>query len=197
MIGIPSSGSMRDGTAESIFNTLRGGFLFPTILKIKSSPYIDYNQMCLVKMAREEKATHLMFIETDNIFPPWAIEQLVEDDKMVVGASYNFKTLSPPGAKKEEVAPLVKMWNEKGKPREITMEELPSTIFKCYSIPNGFMLVRMEVFDMISHPYFKNVWTGEGFKGGDVYFCENVRRAGIDVWCDPTIHVGHIGSYTY
>jgi len=114
-----------------------------------------------------------------------------------VGASYNFKTLSPPNCKKQGVAPLVKMWDGDGNPREIMMEELPSTLFKCYSVPNGFMLVNMKVFDLISYPYFKNDWEGDGFKGGDIYFCENVRKAGIDVWCDPTVTVGHIGSYTY
>jgi hypothetical protein len=197
MIGLPSAGSIKDGTAESIFNAQREGFPWPTILKIKSSPYIDYNQMCLVKLAREHKATHLMFIETDNIFPPWAIEQLVDDDLMVVGASYNFKTLTPPNCKEVGVAPLVKLWDEEGKPRDIKMDELPPILFRCYSIPNGFMLVDMKVFDLISHPYFMNVWEGEGFKGGDVYFCENVRKAGIDIWCDPDVLVGHVGSYTY
>jgi hypothetical protein len=59
------------------------------------------------------------------------------------------------------------------------------------------MLVNMKVFDLISYPYFMNVWEGDGFKGGDVYFCENVRKAGIDVWCDPNVLVGHVGSYTY
>ena len=188
---------MRDETAESIFNAQTGGFFCPNLVKVERSPYIEYNQMKLVKVAKANKITHIIFIETDNVFPPWAIEQLIDDDKMVVGASYNFKTLSPPGCKKQGVAPLVKMWDENGKPRDITMEELPPTLFKCYSIPNGFMLVDMKVFDLISYPYFKNDWEGDGFKGGDVYFCENVRRSGIDVWCDPTVVVGHIGSYTY
>ncbi len=197
MIGLPSSGSIRDGTVESVFNTQREGFLFPTILKIRNGPYIDHNQMKLVEEAREHKATHLMLIETDNVFSPWAIEQLVEQDKMVIGASYNFKTLTPPECKKEGVAPLVKLWNEDGSPRNITTEELPLSIFKCYSIPLGFVLINMSVFDLIEHPYFINIWRGTVFTGADVHFCEKVRAAGIDVWCDPTIKVGHVGSYVY
>ena len=203
MIGLPSSGSIRDGTTESIFNAQREGFPWPTILKTESGPYIDHNQMKLVELAREHKATHLMFIETDNVFPPWAIEQLVEDDKMMVGANYNFKTLTPPGCKEVGVAPLVKLWNEDGTPRNITMEELPSSLSPVYSIPNGFMLINMKVFDLLLHPYFINIWRGSRLKGltftgADVHFCEKVRgEAGLDVWCDPTIKVGHVGSYTY
>jgi len=197
MLGLASSGSMRDETAESIFNAQREGFPFPTILKFKRGPYIDHNRMGLVDLAREEKATHLMFIDTDVTFAPWAIEQLVEHEKMVVGANYNFKTLSPPGAKELGVMPLVKLWNEEGNPKNITMEDLPPTLFKAYSVPAGFMLVEMKVFDLIGHPYFANTWEGLKYTGEDVHFCEQVGKAGIEIWCDPTILIGHLGSYTY
>ena len=200
MIGIPSAGSMRDETAESIFNAQREGFSFPTILKIERGPYIDHNQMKLVQDAKEQKATHLLLNETDIVFPHWAINELVEHEEMVIGATYNFKTLTPPGCIEVGVAPLVKLWDGDGKPRNISMEEVPVTTFKCYSVPTGFILIDMKVFDVISHPYFVNAWGGWGgmkYTGSDVYFCEQVRKAGLDVLCDPTITVGHLGSYQY
>ena len=197
MIGLPSSGSIKDGTVEGIFNAQREGFPWPTILKTMTGPYIDHNQMKLVELARELKATHLMLIETDNVFPPWGIEQLVESDKMVVGANYNFKTLTPPGCKEVGVAPLIKLWDENGDPRNITMEELPDSLSPVYSIPLGFALIDMKVFDRIEFPYFINIWRGKVFTEASVHFCEKVRMGGMEVWCDPTVKVGHIGSYAY
>ena len=33
--------------------------------------------------------------------------------------------------------------------------------------------------------------------GEDGTFCDKVRKAGMDVWCDGNITVGHLGEYEF
>jgi hypothetical protein len=33
--------------------------------------------------------------------------------------------------------------------------------------------------------------------GEDLYFCRKARAWGLEVWCDPTIEIKHIGDYEY
>jgi hypothetical protein len=35
------------------------------------------------------------------------------------------------------------------------------------------------------------------FIGEDVNFCKRANEMGLEVWCDPTIRIGHIGEYLY
>ena len=47
----------------------------------------------LVKEAIARKGTHILFVDSDMYFPPDAIKKLVEQDRDIVGASYNFRSL--------------------------------------------------------------------------------------------------------
>jgi hypothetical protein len=58
----------------------------------------------------------------------------------------------------------------------------------------------MSVFDKIDQPYFfyKEPKSKEDDgMGEDVWFCEKVNEAGMEVWCDPTVEVSHVGEYIY
>jgi len=33
--------------------------------------------------------------------------------------------------------------------------------------------------------------------GEDVAFCQQAAEAGLEIWCDPTITLSHIGDYHY
>ena len=61
------------------------------------------------------------------------------------------------------------------------------------ALPTGFMLIRMSCLDKMTFPYFPC----EFGLGEDVAFCVNAQKAGIEVWCDPTLEIKHIGDYAY
>jgi hypothetical protein len=141
--------------------------------------YIHTVRNNLVKTAQENNCTHIMFIDNDMKFPPDGIMSLLKHDKDVVGVHYNMKSVP--------VMTTVRV--NKG---EIPIE-LPKELFKCYAVGTGFTLIKMSVFDKISKPYFFY----EDDKGEDVFFCDKCKKAGIEIWCDPTIPIGHIGDYLY
>ncbi|MDB4944791.1 MAG: hypothetical protein JWP97_4325 [Labilithrix sp.] len=60
----------------------------------------------------------------------------------------------------------------------------------------GFVLVRKGVFERMSYPwfrphYFEAPGGASDFTSEDVGFCLDARKAGIDVYVDPTVVVGH------
>lgn len=70
--------------------------------------------------------------------------------------------------------------------------------FPCRAIGTGFALIQMWVFDKIPRPWF--FFRPEKFRGihfgtigEDVWFCDAAHDNSIEVWCDPTIQIRHVG----
>lgn len=149
--------------------------------------YPAFSRNLAVKSARELKVTHLMFVDADQTFPPDGIKRLLDHDKDIIGASYNERKLP--------LISTVKLMDNNG---EIVGGQipLPASAFKAYAVGMGFCLIKMTVFDKLIYPYFDTELEPE-FMTEDIYFCKKARKEGFDIWCDPTLEVGHIGSYQF
>lgn len=177
-VGIPNLGSIRTNTVECLV-----GVLFTTgcdfHLVMPYGCYIDENRNIAAKEALEIGASHLMFIDSDMVFPDNGIATLASRDKRVIGVNYNLRKL-----------PLQRAWIIPG-------EDTRTSPFKCDALPTGFMLIQTDVFKELSTPWFLCEYAHEKGEGEDIYFCRKARAKGIDVWCDPTFKVHHIGDYLY
>lgn len=179
-------------TVNSLVNTLKRLPWPHSPFNCHRGPYVHRNREMLMKDAVENDFTHLMFIDTDIVFPPDGIERLMARDKDLIGAAYNMRNMMKPGQLEVPRTSTVKLLG--GKRRFPTMD----SPFRCDTVPTGFMLVRLEKFKQIEQPWFETVWTeDEGFMGEDTYFCRRARENGIDVWVDPTIPLGHVGEFMY
>lgn len=197
LLGICSGGTVQAETVTSLVAAIelvkdKG---LGVNLTIQVGGYVAHNRNVLVKQAQEKGATHLMFVDADMIFPASGIVRLFDHDKDIVGGMYNTRgTLNDRG----ELVSTVKMANEKGEP--IAVDSVPSQLFKCHAVATGFMLIKMSVFDnpKLSKPYFV-AWEDEGGEHHteDVQFCINAHKAGYDIWCSPTIRIGHKGQKIY
>jgi len=161
-----------------------------TDLLVVQGAYIQHNRSILAKLAREQGCTHLMYMDHDVVFPGDTIDKLLAHEKPVVGATYNMRGVEPPST-------CVVLLDEHGD--KTPWEHLPKEPFRCEALPGGAMLVRMDVFDKIDRPWFaiQEDETGELSMSEDVWFCNRVRAAGMEIWCDPTIPTGHIGPKCY
>lgn len=56
-------------------------------------------------------------------------------------------------------------------------------------VGTGCLLVQRRVFDVVQYPWFEHPLPGTG---EDVLFCDKLRAAGIPVYLDQGIEVGHI-----
>src|SRR5687768_10817830 len=89
IIAIPAYGVMTTRTALSLAMTAR---VLPELIDIRmtTGTYLHYNRELLLHQALEtEGATHLMFIDTDLIFPVDGVSRLLAHNKAIVGANYN------------------------------------------------------------------------------------------------------------
>jgi hypothetical protein len=193
-VGIPNQGSIKAETVYCLF-----GALFSTVLKtgcglhlvMPSGGFADEARRECAQEALDVGASHLMFIDSDMVFPEDGILTLASRNKRIIGANYNLRKLP--------LRSTVKISDREGNLIEVPGEQIPKQPFKCYAVATGFMLVQVSVFKELPKPWFyyeysegKDATTGE-----DVGFCKKVREKGIDIWCDPTIEVKHIGDYAY
>jgi GT2 family glycosyltransferase len=199
-IGMPTGGTIKVETVTSLIGAM-------DLLKQKDidvglscmvGGYVAHNRNNLVREARKKKATHLMFIDADHVFPPASIIRLLDHDKDIVAANYNTRgNLNKAG----QLLNVLKPFDENGEmdtSGATKHYEMPKTLFKVAGIGTGFMLIKMSVFDSIDAPWFV-AWEGKDGEHHteDIDFCVKAREAGFDIWCSPTIQIGHIGTQQF
>ncbi|MBU6501168.1 MAG: hypothetical protein KGJ89_05375 [Patescibacteria group bacterium] len=197
MVGMATGGTVRSETVSSLVGALEviKGKGAGVALSLQIGGYVAHNRNELVKLAQENKSTHIMFIDNDMVFKPSAIQRLLDHDKDIVGANYNAR-----GVPGKPVIMTMKLTNpetdeNKGQYMQVNF---PPQLFKCWSLGTGFMLVKTSVFDKLARPYFVAYEEPNGeHHTEDVEFCKKAHEAGYDVWCSPTIEIKHIGTYEY
>lgn len=195
-IGICCGGTIRAETVISLVSNmidLAQRDMAPNLL-LQIGGYVDFNRNKILETALKAESTHLMFIDADMSFPDDGIYRLLEADKDIIGGNYNVR-LDPNSA--DLSGSTVKMI-EKGKVVSLTKDGLPDGLFKCYSVATGFMMINLKAVKKMKYPYFEAFIDKKGMHHTeDVEFCKRANEAILEVWCDPSIKIGHIGSYAY
>jgi GT2 family glycosyltransferase len=185
-IGVPTAGKITMETTASIINIITTSNFPVGTFFVKGSIILD-NRRKIVLNALKARCTHLLFLDSDIELENGTLQKLFAHKKSVVGANIHMKSL-----------PLRDTTRLLGKDGEIVIGKLPDKLFECYSVATACMLIKMEVFREIDRPWFLFEYDkDENLTGEDVWFCKQARKKGIEIWCDPTIKVGHIGDYTY
>lgn len=182
-VGIPSYDHIKTECVMSLVALAMNSDL-PLHFVFNQGIYIDYNRNQLVTAAIENGSTHLMFIDSDIAFPTDGISRLLAHDKDIVGGYYNTRRGNIP----------VRILKD----GHITVPDtVPSEMFRCHVLPTGFMLIRLAALEKLAPPYFATITHTKGTIGEDVVFCKNATDAGIEIYCDPTIKLGHVGKKIY
>jgi hypothetical protein len=179
-IGIPSGDMVHADFAMSLAMLCQHQGTDVFLVNSRSSLVALGRNQC-AGAAQIMKATHLLFLDTDMVFPADTLMRLLARDKNIVGATYSQRM--PP------FHPLTV--TEEGEQTHIT-----SGLRRVRLLPTGCMLIRVAVFDALPKPYFTLVAEGEHLRGEDYYFCEQARKAGFEIWCDGDLsaQMGHIGQ---
>jgi len=157
---------------------------------------IAENRNYCVVQAQKNGSDYLFFVDDDMTFLPDTLESLLKHKLGVVGVNSYSRCLP--------LSSTVGLMDDDGKymhPDKHTAWEMriPSKLFNCYFVGCGICLIDMKVFDKIEKPYFEFIAGDNGMvlHGEDGTFCEKVKKAGMDIWCDGSIEVSHIGEYLY
>jgi len=184
--------TVKSKTMFSLVHSLMGAeFDYDLVLRIGCD--LIGSRTGLVRQALSIKgATHMLFIDHDihflpgtNIFtgkPESPITTLLKRKKDIIGAPYNFRSMPL----RTTATPL----------SDISDKTQP---YQCEAIATGFMLIDLKVFEKIEKPWFNFGRNAEGemVMGEDAWFCQRAKKAGFEVWADPTLLVHHIGEYLY
>lgn len=136
----------------------------------------------LVARAQEAACTHIFFLDSDVVVPPNALERLISWHKPIVAASY---------VKRVEPHQLLGEF-ENGGINGAPLREMST-------IPLGCALIKLDVFDKLTRPYFAYLTTPEGSISEDTFFSHKARNAGFNIHLDTALtrEVGHVGSKVF
>lgn len=161
---------------------------------------IAENRNYCVVHAQKSESDYLFFVDDDMTFPADTLERLLAAKVEVVGVNSYSRCLP--------LSSTVGLMDADGnymRPEDHPSWEMkiPEGMFTAYFVGAGVMLIDMKVFKVLKSPYFefetykKGELAGMVKNGEDGLFCDKVRKAGFDVWCDGSIEVGHLGEYEY
>ena len=182
-IGIPSGDMVHTDFAMSLAMLCMNPGTQAFVLNSRSSLVPLGRNQC-AGAAQIMKATHLLFLDTDMIFPADTLTRLLAHDKDIVGATYS-KRMPP-------FHPLTVAENGEH-------HQVGPGLQRVRLLPTGCMLIRVAVFNVLTRPYFNLVAEGDQLRGEDYYFCEQARAAGFEIWCDGDLStvIGHCGQKIY
>lgn len=182
-IGIPSGDMVHADFAMRLATLCLNPGARTCIINAKSSLVALGRNQC-VEAAKLAKATHILFLDSDMLFPVDVITRLLRHNKDIVGAMYS-----------QRAAPFHPL----GVTYEGEHKNITQGLCRMKIIPTGCLLIRLQVFDRISKPWFSTAIIGEKIIGEDYYFCEQAQKAGFEIWCDGDLsrEIGHIGQKIY
>jgi len=165
---------------------------FQLAIKSKSEQFRARNS--IVRAALQNGADYIWMLDDDHIIDidetltindayslPIKLAQHLEDNPKigVVGALYYQRG--------GDHYPVV-MQELNGNSFFIQHGEVSNRMQKVSVTGGGCMMIRASVFDKIDEPWFKP----EHEFGTDIQLCRQVIEAGFEVWCDTSLHIGHL-----
>lgn len=166
-----------------------------TFLSVNGS-LVDFSRRKLFWEAVEWGATHILWLDTDMVFPDHIVHSLLKRNVDFVAANYS--TRRPP----YQPVSYKKTNRETGDapercftgPESEGLEEVEATGFGC-------VLMRTSMVASMPQPIFhtEHDGTGKQWMGEDVTFCLAAREAGFKIWVDHDLskYVGHAGRLVF
>ena len=193
LIGVPGFAGVvpraQEDFAAFVYRCGRDNPAYDFYLKIVTKREQFRARNALVDLAMVNDCEYLFMLDDDMIVPPDLFARLVAHNKDVVGALYYQRggayhpVLMRQHGKKDDligvefVQPFDTMIREPG-------------LYPIDIIGGGCMLIKTDVFRKLLPPYF---WV-DGIVGTDVYLCHNLRKAGVEIFVDTSIELGHVGE---
>ncbi len=180
-IGIACQDTVYAKTMASIaFNIIASKGIVTDVLMRQGSD-ITSARTWIIQKALEDGATHVLFVDHDMVFPPESLITLLAAKKDIIGVEY-FKRKFP---KEPTYKPLD--------------NEEKSELYQATYVGTGLMLVDLKIMEKMTKPWFLfgRDSNGQPIIGEDVWFCKTAQDCGFEVWIEPTLQIGHIGSYVY
>lgn len=188
MIAIPTYDYMHFQFVQCLTKLIRrldaDGIDFQVIYQGGTLVYVGRDK--LAKMAIDQGFTHILWLDSDMIFNEDLLENLMLSGKSFVTGIAHARRAPHVSCIFNEIWPAVDRWEG---------HDYPKGTFKIGGC--GFACVLMEtkvaekVYTINGTAFFPMKELGE-----DLAFCKRARDAGIELWAEPRVWLGHIGHIT-
>ena len=152
---------------------------------------IDRVRNEIVKQAFMSKCSHLLFMDTDQIYrDPEMIYKMLAHDKAVVGTVVHRGY--PP------YDPLVFRFGNKGLVKVPEEEVYSGELIEVDVIGCGCVLYKTAVFEQLSPPWFEDLshvkqsGTSKAGPGEDINICYKLKDMGVSIFVDTSIMIDHL-----
>jgi hypothetical protein len=192
MVGVPTKDSMYSHFAYCLqamvqYNTQRG---INTEVEFNMGTLIGNQRERIAEKAISIGATHILWLDSDMMFPKSICETLLSHNLDFVACNYSTRVLPFKAVGYTEIY----NWNS-----GIAADAAGLVLVE--GIGLGCALTRVEIFDDIDKPWFPITYVEEtnDYLGEDMNFCLKVRETGryIAVDCDTSKEIYHIGTAAY
>ena len=141
--------------------------------------------------AQKSGAEHILWLDSDMVFPATTALRLLAHNEDVVAANYVRRQLPAKGVAYEKIGD----WNEP-LPFEARDELAPVE-----GIGMGCMLMKTSILSELPRPWFEFGWTPESndHLGEDMIFCQKMAQAGYTVKVDTNLsmEMRHLGTWAF
>lgn len=190
LIAVPSMDQVPALFAQSLAMLNKAGDC-SICFQIGSLIYTSRNE--LGKKAIEIGADYVFWLDSDMIFDPNTLTDMMctmeenKDIDFLTGLYFRrVQPFSPVLFDRLDIDAEGCHWSN--------FKELPKEgLFKVGGCGFGCVLVRTEVL-MSVMAKFNTMFAPIGHVGEDLSFCWRARDCGYDIWCDPRVTLGHVGS---
>jgi len=145
----------------------------------------------LIKMAKEVNSDYVLWLDSDMMFPPTAALRLLEHNKDIVACNY---------MRRSKPLKTVAYTNLNDWDSWVPME-LFDDLVKVEGVGMGCMLMKTNVFNELTKPYFEFQYKEdtEDYFGEDFILLTKLREQGYDVFIDThlSLMVKHMGIYAF
>ena len=147
----------------------------------------------LVQMAKDAGSTHILWLDSDMMFPANTAHQLLKHGAPIVAANYVTRQYPHKTVAYTDTS----SWNNFLINTKDSTEKLISVV----AVGMGCMLTSMQVFEKLELPYFQTTWNPDtkDHVGEDFTFCYNAANAGYKILIDNdlSLNIQHLGTFAF
>ena len=189
LLGIPVSERICIESMMSLINLISHPGPVDILLNINAATVIHLARNELVRKALEHNTEYVLFADSDQVYNPDYHLKLIEADKDIIGAPIT----------KRSIPYTLNISLQKENGTFAPVAEFPEDkIFPIDGIGMGFTLIKTKVFKEMKEPWFDFLTLPNDVRlGEDLSFCHKAKRAGFEIWTDPRLNVGHVGTAVY
>lgn len=183
MIAVPTNDYVHADFMKSLVNLTaelnRQRIAYKVEIVAGTLVYIARNKLAC--KAVNEGFTHVLWLDSDMVFHEKIVEDLTDNGKeMICGA---FVSRRPPyGA-------CIYSSIERNKIEKV--KDFGLTPFRVDGCGFACVLTTVELLQAVLQKY-GTTFQPTDYYGEDLAFCWRVKSIGREIWCDPTVRVGHI-----